>query len=291
MITFDQSIGWRVLEERLAATESPRQRKLIETVIAHAKAEAEFDLDGLMKTLVAEPEYHFWRDGRDVGPKGYEGVRNYYKDFVASGAAVLTSRKDRIVVDDHSITHEGIISTLGTGKIAKARGYNNIDDENAHYLMRARTNILWSFDEDGLAYGEGLLGSTWPQGTGVLSMLVAPERLGLLLAAPDDVALRADVTAELRALYGEDAGVPDALLVRRWGTDPWTLGYVTHWRPGDVMAVGPLHGTHAPPFYVCGSDQWVAGYMEGAVRTGRAAAAAALDGRATTAGVAASVRP
>jgi monoamine oxidase len=43
-----------------------------------------------------------------------------------------------------------------------------------------------------------------------------------------------------------------------------------------VLRVGPLHGTHAPPFYVCGSDQWVAGYMEGAVRTGRAAAAAAL---------------
>ena len=43
------------------------------------------------------------------------------------------------------------------------------------------------------------------------------------------------------------------------------------------MAVGPLHGTHEPPFYVCGSDHWVAGYMEGAVRTGRAAAAAALQ--------------
>ncbi len=42
------------------------------------------------------------------------------------------------------------------------------------------------------------------------------------------------------------------------------------------MAVGPLHGTHEPPFYVCGSDQWVAGYMEGAVRTGRAAAEEAL---------------
>ena len=41
------------------------------------------------------------------------------------------------------------------------------------------------------------------------------------------------------------------------------------------MSVGPLHGTHEPPFYVCGSDQWVCGYMEGAVRTGRAAAAAA----------------
>ena len=42
------------------------------------------------------------------------------------------------------------------------------------------------------------------------------------------------------------------------------------------MRVGPRHGTHDPPFYVCGSDQWVAGYMEGAVRTGRATAAAAL---------------
>jgi hypothetical protein len=60
---------------------------------------------------------------------------------------------------------------------------------------------------------------------------------------------------------------------RLWGSDPWTQGYVTTWRPGDVEAVGPLHGTHEPPFYVCGSDQWVAGYMEGAVRTGRGAGA------------------
>jgi monoamine oxidase len=147
---------------------------------------------------------------------------------------------------------------------------------------------VWSLaGADGVAYGEGLLGSTWPQGPGLLSMLVAPERIGLLLAAPDDAGVRADVAVELGALYGEAAAGPDAVIVRRWATDPWTLGYVTHWRPGDVMAVGPQHGTHAPPFYVCGSDQWVAGYMEGAVRTGRAAAAAALGDPAATAGVAA----
>jgi hypothetical protein len=162
MIEFDQSVGWKALEERLAVTENPRHRQLIETVIAHAKAEAAFDLDGLMKTLVPEPEYHFWNSGRDVGPKGYDGVRKYYEDFVAGGAAVLTSVKERIVVDDKSITHEGVISTLGTGKIAKARGYNNIDDESAHYLMRTRVNILWSFDEDGRAYGEDSYGSSNP---------------------------------------------------------------------------------------------------------------------------------
>ena len=67
------------------------------------------------------------------------------------------------------------------------------------------------------------------------------------------------------------------MMIRDWGLDPFTQGYVTQWAPGDVMAVGPLHGTHEPPFYVAGSDHWVAGYMEGAVRTGRAAARAILE--------------
>lgn len=62
------------------------------------------------------------------------------------------------------------------------------------------------------------------------------------------------------------------------GTGPWTRCYVMNWRPGDVMAVGPRRGTRGPPFHVCGSDQWVAGYTEGQVRAGRDAAAAALAG-------------
>ena len=61
------------------------------------------------------------------------------------------------------------------------------------------------------------------------------------------------------------------------GSRPVDRGLHHELAPGDVMAVGPLHGTHEPPFYVCGSDQWVAGYMEGAVRTGRGAARALLS--------------
>jgi monoamine oxidase len=76
--------------------------------------------------------------------------------------------------------------------------------------------------------------------------------------------------------FGDEARAVQALFLLRWGVDPWTRGYITSWRPGDVMAVGPLHGTHEPSCYVCGSDQWVCGYMEGAVRTGRDAGRAAL---------------
>ena len=129
--------------------------------------------------------------------------------------------------------------------------------------------------QNALSECEGVIGSTWPQQEGVLSGLVPPERYAAF-AATDPATRTREALADIAALYGPRATSPLATWTRLWGTDPWTQGYVTNWRPGDVEAVGPLHGTHEPPFYVCGSDQWVAGYMEGAVRTGRAAAAAAL---------------
>ena len=89
-------------------------------------------------------------------------------------------------------------------------------------------------------------------------------------------------TRSSSACTGPTPAGPRHSFLRLWATDPFTRGYTTHWWPGDVLRVGPLHGTHEPPFYVCGSDQWVAGYMEGAVRTGRAAAAAALRSEAWT---------
>jgi monoamine oxidase len=129
--------------------------------------------------------------------------------------------------------------------------------------------------QNGLAESEWLFGSTWPQGPGVLSMLVPPERLAAFLAAPP-AARSAAVLDGLVSLYGSGAREPVALLERAWGVDPFTLGYIAAWAPGDLRRVGPLHGTHEPPFYVAGSDHWVAGYMEGAVLTGRAAAREAL---------------
>ena len=141
---------------------------------------------------------------------------------------------------------------------------------------------VWAdLDANGLSEGEQLLSSTWPQRDGVLSGLVAPERVMWLAATSDEQRLPA-LYDELERMYGPDAGRPTHSFLRMWALDPFTLGYTTHWWPGDVMRVGPLHGTHEPPLFFCGSDQWAAGYMEGAVRTGRAAAAAALRSEAWT---------
>jgi monoamine oxidase len=138
------------------------------------------------------------------------------------------------------------------------------------------TSFWQELGRNGLCESENLFGATWPQGDGVLSILVPPERLLHHLSTADEIR-RAEVLQALERIYDGRAADPVAYLQRDWGVDPYTLGYVTQWAPGDVMAVGPLHGTHEPPFYVAGSDHWVAGFMEGAVRTGRAAAKSILE--------------
>ena len=176
-----------------------------------------------------------------------------------------------------SVLHEIEIDGVTPARLASLRAQRHA---RAAKIVTVYDRSIWAeLGANGLSEGELLLGSTWPQREGVLSGLVPPERVMWLAATAEEHRLGA-LYAELERLYGEEAGRPLRSFLRLWATDPFTLGYTTHWWPGDVLEVGPLHGTHDPPFYVCGSDQWAAGYMEGAVRTGRAAAAAALRSEA-----------
>uniref|UniRef100_A0AAU2JJN8 FAD-dependent oxidoreductase n=1 Tax=Streptomyces sp. NBC_00049 TaxID=2903617 RepID=A0AAU2JJN8_9ACTN len=204
--------------------------------------------------------------------------------------AVTVRRPGRCSVrlaDGETLTAAAVVSALPVGPL-RSVAVTGVSDERLASLHRQRHALAAKFTAaydrpfwrdrglSGLSECEGILGSTWPQSEGILSALIPPERYGVLLGVP--AAQRtAELLAEIARLYGDEARQPLAAHIRLWGTDPWTQGYVTQWTPGDVMAVGPLHGTHEPPFYVCGSDQWVAGYMEGAVRTGRAAALEALS--------------
>ncbi|GLV76299.1 FAD-dependent oxidoreductase [Streptomyces hygroscopicus] len=123
-----------------------------------------------------------------------------------------------------------------------------------------------------------ILGGVWAQSAGIMSGLVPPQRMGTYLATPRHHLGQALIDEVVDA-FGDAAATPAKTYTRSWGTAPWTQGYVTAWRPGDVMGVGPLHGKSEPPFYVCGSDQWLSGHMEGAVRTGRGVAREILTSR------------
>ena len=176
-----------------------------------------------------------------------------------------------------SVLRDVAVDGVSAERLASIRAQRQAQ---AAKLVTVYDRSVWAdLGANGLSEGELLLASTWPQRVGVLSGLVPPERVAWLDATAAEHRLDA-LHAELGRMYGPDAARPVHSFLRMWATDPFTRGYTTHWWPGDVLRVGPLHGTHEPPFYVCGSDQWVAGYMEGAVRTGRAAAAAALRSEA-----------
>jgi monoamine oxidase len=190
------------------------------------------------------------------------------------------------LADGEEIAAEAVVCTIPAGPLraieiaglsdARLRSLRSQRQALAAKVVAAYEESFWlGAGQNGLAETEWLFGSTWPQRAGVLSMLVPPERLSAFLATPEAVRSSA-VVDHLVALYGEKARFPIAMLERAWGVDPFTQGYIASWAPGDLTRVGPLHGTHEPPFYVAGSDHWVAGYMEGAVRTGRDAARAAL---------------
>jgi monoamine oxidase len=213
------------------------------------------------------------------------------RDTIRLGAAVakieIRAGRTRVTLSDgEAINAEAVVCALPAGPLraveivglsdARLRSLRSYRQALAAKVVAAYDASFWQESgQNGLAECEWLFGSTWPQGDGILSLLVPPERLSAFLAAPE--AVRSSTVVDgLVALYGERARFPLAMLERPWGVDPFTQGYITSWAPGDLTRVGPLHGTHEPPFYVAGSDHWVAGYMEGAVRTGRDAARAAL---------------
>ncbi|WP_020525520.1 flavin monoamine oxidase family protein [Catelliglobosispora koreensis] len=190
------------------------------------------------------------------------------------------------LVEGETFTASAIVCALPVGPLRQVdfRGLSQARLDSLHQQRQARAaKVTIAYDtpfwrdggHNGLSESELVMGSTWAQNTGVLSALVPPERFGVLQGIPPHLR-QAELLAEVAGMFGPEALAPRSFYLRMWGSDPWTQGYVTQWLPGDVMAVGPLHGTHEPPFYFCGSDQWVAGYLEGAVRTGRGAAEAVL---------------
>lgn len=153
MPIIDQSLMWQSVEERLARTTNPRHRLMLKTVIEHSKGEAASDLDAVLQTLAPNPEYHFWADGHDVGPKGIAAVTEFYKRLVHSGAAYLESPKERIVVDDDNVVTEQRVRQIVSGEVAKANGYQGAEGD-AFYLIEFRAVIFWPFTADGKLNGE-----------------------------------------------------------------------------------------------------------------------------------------
>ncbi|MCD9623925.1 hypothetical protein [Rhabdothermincola salaria] len=164
-MTLDPNKIWGLLEERLAAETDPVVRRNLELVIAHGKAEATLDLDGVLATLCPNPRYvaHSSPDLELVNPTTTEGVRAFYQaTIVDTDAHRIEHAVDRVIADRTGVYTEGVIKIAYPGWVLAHRGIE-VDDPDAYYLYVSRMAIVWPVDpETGLLVGE----ESWAEGDG-----------------------------------------------------------------------------------------------------------------------------
>lgn len=145
----DPNKTWKLVEKRLASESDPILRRNLELVLAHMKAEARADIEGVIATLVERPRYVMHDDPNDpvMNPVGnHDAVRRFYqRTIVDSGAHRLELDCDRVIVDRESVLTEGIMRMAYPGSAVRAMGIE-VDDPDAYYLYEARMAIVWPVD-------------------------------------------------------------------------------------------------------------------------------------------------
>jgi hypothetical protein len=150
----DPSKTWRLVEARLARERDPRRKQVLETLLAHMKAEASGDLEALLATVAENAHYHAYNSDDPIfSPRGKEEVRRFYAAFVASGAYRLEFDCDRLVVDDDCALTEGTMRIAYPGSLLRFMGHE-VDDPDAFYLYQTRMAVVWPMDAQGLVVGE-----------------------------------------------------------------------------------------------------------------------------------------
>lgn len=148
-VKLDPNRTWKLVEARLAEERDPELRRNLELVLAHMKAEARADIEGVVATLVEKPRYVMHDDpddpaGNPVGSK--DAVRGFYqRTIVDSGAFRLELDCDRVIVDRTSVLTEGIMRMAYPGRTLQALGLA-VDDPDAFYLYETRMAIVWPVD-------------------------------------------------------------------------------------------------------------------------------------------------
>ncbi|NRA00142.1 MAG: nuclear transport factor 2 family protein [Myxococcales bacterium] len=143
------NLTWKLVEKRLAEESSPTRARNLELVLAHMKAEARADIEGVVATLTEKPKYiiHSSPDVELMNPNGSkDAVRAFYDaTIVQTGAHRLEYACDRVVVDDDAVFTEGVMRMAYPGKTLVAMGIE-VDDQDAYYLSEYRMGVVWPVD-------------------------------------------------------------------------------------------------------------------------------------------------
>jgi hypothetical protein len=171
MLDFSIAHTLKPVDAKIAETKNPRHRALLQNFREHLVAELAGDVEAIMKTQCANPQYHFYGSGTgDFGPKGGAAVRGFYSNIFALGYNKLRYDVDRFIVDDRGLFHEGWMHIVFPGRALEAMGVP-CDDLEANYVFSYRQAAVFHYDENGVCTGE----DTYSDGP------LTPQRLRRLL--------------------------------------------------------------------------------------------------------------
>lgn len=147
----DPRNNWSLAEKFLTEESDPRRRQILETLIAHSKAEAKPDFEALMATVADDAKYVSYTGGEGAkanSPQGKGAVGEYYAMIVGSGMNFIEHHVDRMAVGRDTLTTEGDMKMAYPGAILKTMGIE-VPDESSLYLYLDRLIIVWEFDDAG----------------------------------------------------------------------------------------------------------------------------------------------
>ena len=154
MIDFSPAHTLGPVDAKIAATKNARHRALLENFRAHLVAELRGDVEAIMKTQCAEPQYHFYGSGvGDFGPKGGAAVRGFYENIFAQGYNKLRYDIERWVIDDGALFHEGWMHIVFPGRALAAMGIP-CDDSSGNFVFSYRQSAIFHYDANGVCTGE-----------------------------------------------------------------------------------------------------------------------------------------
>tara|TARA_R110002073_G_scaffold238551_3_gene399592 strand:- start:2734 stop:3300 length:567 start_codon:yes stop_codon:yes gene_type:complete len=143
-------------EKRLDTETDPICKRNLALVLAHMKAEATLDLEGLLATVAENAKYHFFGSENNAafsGPKGKANIEAFYKMIVETGLYRIEHDINRVVVDRCCVITEGNMHIAYPGSLLQAMGYP-VDDSDELYMYETQQLIVWPIDDAGLIAGE-----------------------------------------------------------------------------------------------------------------------------------------
>jgi hypothetical protein len=164
-LELDRELVVRQVDERIATTQSQRQRRMLEVYREHMIAEMGGELDRLMATMIAEPQFHSWSPDGDLSPKGRDAVLAFYGEWFALKANWFDVDIQRMVVDDGHVVVEIVQRMIMPAESFLAGRWGRhlrspdgtLSEEinpTGHYLLIGRSVNIIPFDEQCLMTGE-----------------------------------------------------------------------------------------------------------------------------------------